>query len=279
MPYATPEPSSVLKLWLMGSLSLLLVAGCGPLEADDLAQTADPIVNGQLDYGHPAVGRVATPLGGGHCTGTLIGQRTVLTAGHCVENRSSASFIVGGRRYKGSAAANPRYFQRPWYDGDVGVIRLHQAVAGIAPRKLCSAPPALGNSITIVGFGFTGTQAYDYGTKRWGQNTVARVTPANLEIQSGISGARAQVCYGDSGGAAFRGSCLLGVTSYGRGGCENLSGFVRVDANASWVKQTASDATIGQTAAAPAPACQRVCDKSGCRCCRQVCTKSGCRCS
>ena len=57
------------------------------------------ITDGQSDTGHLSVGKLSS--GGAACTATLIGSRTVLTAGHCVGY--SATFTIGGTKYYSQA--------------------------------------------------------------------------------------------------------------------------------------------------------------------------------
>jgi hypothetical protein len=74
---------------------VILIAGCGEVE---LARGRYAIVNGKPYTGHPSVGMVRDE-GGGFCTGTLVGKRTVVSAAHCVFPELSYSFEVGGQSY------------------------------------------------------------------------------------------------------------------------------------------------------------------------------------
>ena len=73
---------------MSGKLALCLVlAGCGAEVS--LGTAEQPIVNGEVDTGDPAVVSV-----GGFCTGTLVTPRVVLTAHHCIGSGSTPNFEV-----------------------------------------------------------------------------------------------------------------------------------------------------------------------------------------
>ena len=62
------------------------------------ATTQAPIDNGVSTGDYPAMGALLSPndpdRGALVCSGTLIGCRTFLTAGHCVEGAAPSAFIV-----------------------------------------------------------------------------------------------------------------------------------------------------------------------------------------
>jgi len=225
------------------SISLLLAA-CGGTadESFDTAAMDRGIVNGSVDTGHPSVGRVRFD-GADICTGTLVGAKTVLTAAHCIPGGASRyAFVVGGRVYAAASAGRHSSYDPDGDDGegsaDLGLLRLRSAPS-VAPSPVAATAPRAGQRITLVGFGVTGEEQDDFGTKRVTTNTIGRVTSTKFYFTPGSG--TGTTCYGDSGGPAFSTvggvEFEVGVTSGGIWPCEEgLSWDTRVDAFLPWLR-------------------------------------------
>ena len=152
---------------------------------------AHAIVGGQPDGdAHPYAGLVLVP-GEGACSGTLIDEDVVLTAGHCTDFFDQAGIetvlvtfdseaavdketwlpVEGeGTWYTASGwATNPRYVEADWpFTYDYGVILLEDAVVGIEPANL----PTAGLVEDLIGTaGQTGDRFLDVG---YGVSTIVR---------------------------------------------------------------------------------------------------------
>ena len=195
------------------------------------------IVNGVQTTDFESVGIV-----NGQCSGTLIASNAVLTAGHCIPGEPQ-SFQLGSQTY---AAAN--VVVHPDYntsDVDLAVMLLQEDVRGVAPSPINRIPPTVGQTLTLVGFGGTGTASGghngDFGIKHVGQTPIDEVT--NTEINWNFDHANeANTAPGDSGGPAFLNIggeyVVAGVTSGGtldNAGLGDYSFDVRVDAFANWI--------------------------------------------
>ncbi len=247
---------------LIAAVSMVAVGvtGCGELFSDEgrcvgkcdgtEATRAPTIVNGQSDLGHSSVGTLND-----ECTATLIGARTVLTASHCI-TIATTTFRVGGATYAGTTLKHPQYSDGTLAN-DIALVLLSETPT-VAPSPILDSAPFIGQRVAIVGFGVTGEDAQDFGSKRVASNSISTVTGAQITF-IGASGAVGNHCYGDSGGPAFvthNGvEAVAGVTSYGNGPCGIDGVDTRVDAYKDWIVSAANgDVRLAsQGAVAPAP--------------------------
>ncbi|MBU0608608.1 MAG: trypsin-like serine protease [Armatimonadetes bacterium] len=203
------------------------------------------IVNGQIDTGHPAVGKLYA--GGSACTATLVGTKTVLTAGHCVDG-GSIRFEVGGYKYNAAQVKRHEYYGGG-NSNDVALVILSQAVTNVTPMPIATKAPTVGQNIVLVGFGNTSEGSGNYGTKRMGNNTISSLGNTTLSF-NGSSGAKSNICNGDSGGPTFAeygagNEVVIGVHSTKAGTCGYGGTDMRVDAYKEWiVKNGGSDVKL-----------------------------------
>jgi len=95
-------------------------------------------------------------IGGTTCSGTLITQHHVLTAGHCISGKSASnvSFTLG-------AAINALSLQDVYtgstLDGtDIGIVNLAQPITSVTPAARFTGTNEVGMTGASVGFGHTG---------------------------------------------------------------------------------------------------------------------------
>ncbi len=245
--------------------ALLVLAACSP-ERGRPAAVQQGVVNGTPDTtpSHAAVVAVRIQVGAGHglCSGTLIADRIVLTAAHCLAvNPDPAGYQVGfGSDVTGAMSwvavealrAHPGYSHAGDAD-DLGLLRLSaSAPAGVEP--IPPLPPSLALGAGDVGLaaevaGFGDDAARKSGVKLHLPMTIAAVcTDQPCLVSSGLCTANAigfaqqsgGACSGDSGGPVFvrrKGvEYVAGVNSYGDENCLAYGCATKVDAFARFLE-------------------------------------------
>lgn len=235
-------PGALVLLCALG----FALAGCYEQPLELLGKEGERITGGAPYTGHPAVGMVQIGSGG-LCTGTLIGDKTVLTAAHCIEDGTFYNFVLdSGETINANSAARHPQWTGNGAPYDFGVILLSKKPTTVASLPVATSAPTKGLPITLVGYGSTYCQVQnnqivceqDAGIKRRATNTIASVT--SIEFTFVGTGS---TCKGDSGGPAFATmggkEVQIGVTSRGQMPCGQLAYDGRVDVVVDWIRQVA----------------------------------------
>jgi len=220
--------------------SMFTMVGCSveaTEEPEEQHQATSRIVNGKLDTAHPAVVAIGWTItkadgtrGSATCTGTVIGPKTILTAGHCVkpaaEGDEFSDYVVGfGSDFKKASAVikgteaipHPSYQPAVFGNYDVGIVLLEQPTT-VAPLRIAQVITTMTNhTVTHVGFGKTSTTSTTTNsTKQTVDLPVTMQTAHVLQTGNGKSG----ICNGDSGGPMLsingqtKEALIVGVHSY-----------------------------------------------------------------
>lgn len=264
-----------------------------PEPPEPTAVASSAITRGTPDTGDPALVGIVSPMKGLECTGVLVTPYVVLTAAHCsVPAIASGATVVVGSSVASSVASvpvvaavpNPQ-FDPATFDGDVGLLVLG-AAAPATPIAIGPAPK-VGDTVEIVGWGLTGEDAGDLGTKREGTTTVTAVSSTSFDVAAHPS----QPCAGDSGGPALVTSqgtvFVVGIVSHGDAACSAGATYARPDAfEASFITPTLARYAPGTAAtgdrclfqaqcAGGAASCVAATDDPSLTYCTKACSGSG----
>jgi len=223
-------------------------------------EAADPIASSTVIV-------VATDaIGSALCTGSLIAEDMVLTAGHCLGQAGNASIRVAFRRNiadktglvkRAVAAIRPNdFFQNPndVDEDDIALIQIAGGLpAGYAPATLLADSSELrdGAEVILAGYGRSvGVAPADgaddgAGILRKVAVKVFRAQYGQTEVEVDQTAGKG-ACHGDSGGPAFlekNGALFLfGVTSRGPQGapdtCNSQAIYTNALTHTDWIAAT-----------------------------------------
>lgn len=219
--------------FLVALLSLGCEAGVAPISS--------PIINGSVHRESDwavLVANIGRTAPGSICTGTMISDYVVLTAKHCVyRERSPGNWEatpldelqifrgwdlntpgglteqVGVSEVRSTPGVYSDADLRP--GNDIAIVLLDRGFAtSTGPRTVSPTLPARGAAATIIGFGRNNPSTEDSGTKYIGSTRIGGVSNTLIETNGS-----SWTCQGDSGGPLLVGDQVVGITSFGVGGC------------------------------------------------------------
>lgn len=138
----------------------------------------------------------------GGCTATVVGEKTIILASHCVSNGGSTSFTTQGIKYTGKCTRAKAYSNNN--TADWALCLMDKKVEGVPYEHLNidDGRVRVDDTLLLTGYGCTqsGGGGGD-GKYRTGKSKVIRVPSGSSNDI--ITKGNAALCYGDSGGPAF----------------------------------------------------------------------------
>ena len=222
-----------------------LIACCVALSTLAMAPRAGAIVNGftisdetyQSEW--PWMVALATfdgGVGNHFCSGVLISPEYVLTAYHCVENKSGITVVSGAdlTRFVLVGEAQEVIQITPW---DIALLRLsvNNLPEPLPAAFLSETEPPEGANVTVAGYGKTSSSSLDGPSLqlRIANDVSVEFVDTDLNIIYTL-GTGSSLCNGDSGGPLVRnglsGPEVTGIASFILGECipGTIGGFVGV---------------------------------------------------
>ncbi|MEP0961354.1 MAG: trypsin-like serine protease [Roseobacter sp.] len=157
--------------------------------------------------------------GGGRCTSTVVGEASILTAAHCIEDGAVGSIRSQGVTIRVRCTHHPRYATD--YQYDVAMCLADQPIplangALFETLNSSSGIPRVNDRVILLGFGCRQEGGGGPSGKLYtGASNVRSLSGVYIVTSGG-----AAVCFGDSGGGAYASLSdvqrrLIGVNSRG----------------------------------------------------------------
>ncbi len=140
--------------------------------------------------------------GGKACTSTLVGERAVLTAAHCVSDGQIGTIRVAGRATTLRCDHHPSYARNRNFDIALCLVDRSIALPNGAPSDTLNADPALpavNTEVTLLGYGCRSLDGSGPSGALYQGSADLRV--ARFILVTTVGGAA--LCFGDSGGAGY----------------------------------------------------------------------------
>lgn len=212
-PSASPSPSPVPPAPIPTPQPPEVLPPCG-MDIEEKSPVHPVLINGAPANIKDWPASVYASAGSSRCSSTVVGERTLFSAGHCMSNSGTVSFSVGSNKYIAKCTHHPEYKKND--TADWALCLVDKPVIGIKYENFAKDfSVKKGDVLRLTGYGCTkpnGTGGND-GIFRIG---LAKVTSVPFKSNYDVAlidfkdsfevtpEERAALCYGDSGGAGYK---------------------------------------------------------------------------
>jgi secreted trypsin-like serine protease len=173
------------------------------------------------------------------CGGSLIADKFIITAAHCMDGAKSVTIVLNTNVLSPLPSTailkhGVNIYIHSNYDpdkieNDIAMIELDTSIQDIAPAVLNVNPePQTGRQFQIIGYGttsykgksvYTYREATVYGVDKTTCESAYNSANMTGKICASVPQGGVDSCQGDSGGPLFNGNKIYGLVSYGQKGC------------------------------------------------------------
>jgi hypothetical protein len=198
--------------------------------------------------------------GGGGCTSTLIGERAIITAAHCIDNGATGIIEVADEKlevicrhhpaYRKVTGSEPNWEELTSPDFALCLVADKLPARNFERVDVTGERIRVGEPIRLLGFGCRQKSGSDgaFGVLYEGKATITQI-PQLPSYYTRTDGAA--VCYGDSGGGAYQYKTtskyprlLVAINSRGDISKESLLSTTKLSGFSSWITAWATENSI-----------------------------------
>lgn len=140
---------------------------------------------------------------GGSCTSTVVGDKVLLTAAHCLPDGGTVKTRIRGAQVSFVCDHHPSYADD--FTLDFALCKTSQSITGINFERVNTsiAYPQIGATLVLLGYGCLETGGHDGSFGTLFQGTGSVVERPSSDSAYIVTDGPSAVCYGDSGGASY----------------------------------------------------------------------------
>lgn len=208
---------------------------------------APMLINGKPANAADWPASVYATAGNAACSATLVGERVVIMASHCMDDGGQISFSAHANNYTATCTHHPAYTSN--ITADWALCLVDRPVTGVAFENLgVNVTMAIGETVLLSGYGCitAGGGGGNDGIFRVGDAVVQGLPVSASNSNDTVTQGGAALCFGDSGGAAYKNNAdgsrsIFAINSRGNIATTSYLASVYTGQFATWAKTWATN--------------------------------------